>query len=292
MTAAPTVELALGTAQFGLAYGVAGSGAVVPEPQVRRILEAAAAHGVRRIDTAAAYGSIEERLARLAKGLDFQIVSKVPALPDDLDADRVGDFVLTALDRSLARLGSMLHGMLFHRSDDLAGARGAAAWQAAAAWGERHDIAVGTSCYAPAELVAMRGLYPLAMAQLPGNAIDQRLADAADAVGDVEISLRSLFLQGLLLMPEAAAARRLPAAAGALSRWHAWCDVQGLSPLPAALAAAKGLPGVRYCIVGVDNVDQLDEIAAAWSGAAPRRADGIGSADLAVIDPRRWELRA
>lgn len=292
MTAAGTVELALGTAQFGLAYGVAGSGAMVPEAQVRHILEAAAAHGIRRIDTAAAYGSIEERLARLAQGLDFEVVSKVPALPDDLDANSVGDFVETALDRSLDRLGSLLHGVLFHRSDDLAGARGNAAWRVAAAWGERRGIAIGVSCYAPAELVALRALYPIAMAQLPGNAIDQRLAEAEGEIEGVEISLRSLFLQGLLLMPKAAAESRLPAAAGPLARWHDWCDAQALPPLPAALAAAKGLPGVRYCIVGVDDVAQLDEIAAAWSDAAPRRAAGIATTDLAVIDPRRWELRA
>ncbi|MDO9486781.1 MAG: aldo/keto reductase [Sphingomonadaceae bacterium] len=286
------VELALGTAQFGLAYGVAGRGAMVDERQVGEILEQASKLGIRRLDTAAAYGSIEERLARLARGGDFEVVSKVPAIPEALDAAAVRAFVLSALDRSAERLGDLLRGMLFHRAADLAGPHGAAAWEAALGWGRRHGVVIGASGYGPAELTALLGAYPIAMVQLPGNAIDQRLVAAARGFDGVEISLRSLFLQGLLLMPEATAARRLPAAAPLLARWHGWCDAQRLSPLAASLAVAKGLPGVRYCIVGVDDAAQLAEIAAAWADASPRTAAEIGTDDPAVIDPRQWELAA
>lgn len=291
MTRSSAPELALGTAQFGLAYGVAGRGAVVPEADVRDILEHAASLGVRRLDTAAAYGSIEERLAGLAQGLAFDVVSKLPALPDGLTADDASTFVERALERSRTRLGELLCGMLFHRADDLTGPHGAVIWDVAARWGERNRIAIGVSCYDPSTLAGLRRTLPLQMAQLPGNAWDQRLLPQSRELAGVEISIRSLFLQGLLLMPPAAAVRRLPAAAPSVARWHDWCRDRGTDPLHAALAAAKGLPGVSYCVVGVDSVRQLEEIVDAWGNVDPRLDAAVASDDVRIIDPRNWDLR-
>lgn len=292
MSIGSQAELALGTAQFGLAYGLAGRGEMVLERDVRAILERAADRGVRRLDTAAAYGTIEARLSPIAEGLDFDVISKIPAVPADLDLSSTREFVSRALDQSLDNLGGLLRGMLFHRSEDLSGDRGAMAWEVASRWGERHGVAIGVSCYESTTLAELRSRFPVAMAQLPGNVLDQRLAADAPALAGIEISLRSLFLQGLLLMPEADAARRLPAAAAALSRWHRWCQQRGWSPLVAAVAAAKGLPGVRFCVVGVDDVAQFDEIVDAWDAVRPTRAEAVATDDLAVIDPRRWELHA
>lgn len=147
------MQLALGTVQFGLRYGVAGRDTAVPVDEARAILARAASLGIRWLDTAAAYGDI---------------------------------------------------------------------------------------------------------AQLPGNALDQRLRTEPVSAQGIEIHLRSVFLQGLLLMPEAAAAQRVPAAAGALARWHAWRRARSMEPLAAALGIVKALPGVSHCVVGVDNLAQLE----------------------------------
>ena len=58
-------ELALGTVQFGVAYGVAGAAARIGDATAASILEAAARRGVRMIDTAPMYGEIEQRLDKL-----------------------------------------------------------------------------------------------------------------------------------------------------------------------------------------------------------------------------------
>lgn len=283
----PPIELALGTVQFGLAYGIAGRSAPVPEAEVRTILERAAALGIRRLDTAAAYGDIEERLDRLTSGLDFDIVSKIPAVPPTLDDEGALDFVAASFERSRERLGNRLRGMLFHSGADLAGARGERLWACADAVGAERGIAIGASLYDPADLAELRRRFAVRMAQVPGSALDQRLA-VVPATAEVEITLRSLFLQGLLLMPGDAARRRLPVATAALDRWDAWREALGLSRLAAALSVAKTLPGVRYCVVGVDSLGQLDEIAAAWGDADPLCAAELHSGDLNVIDPRKW----
>lgn len=281
-------ELALGTVQFGLAYGVAGRTEPVPEREVREILERASEAGIRRLDTAAGYGDIEERLACLVGDLPFEVVTKIPALPEGLGPNEAVRFVETSLLRSHTLLGTLLHGVLFHRAEDLEGDSGAAIWERVSEVADRLGIAVGISCYDPAVIQSVRASMPIRMAQLPGNALDQRLMGGDALPEDVEISLRSVFLQGLLLIEPEVAALRVPLAAGAIRRWHDWCGQTGQEPLTAALAVAKRLPGVSYCLVGVDSIVQLDEILDSWSRAIPITAVELAEANPAVTDPRRW----
>lgn len=286
----PQPRLCLGTVQFGIAYGIAGRSQAVGDAEARAILEVAHAGGIRRLDTAPAYGDIEARLGKLCAGLDFTVMSKIPALPADCTDDEAADFVVRSLNLSRNRLGDKLCGILFHESRDLAGPAGRRAWDAAAQWCSREKIALGASTYGPEQLAALRGDFPIGACQMPGNAFDQRLAGFADRFAAIEITLRSVFLQGLLLMAPNAGAERLPAAAAALDRWHRRCAAFGLAPLPCALAIAKSLPGTDFCAVGVDGAAHLEQIIAAWNATPPREAPELAITDPAIIDPRQWSI--
>ncbi|WP_395699037.1 aldo/keto reductase [Aquabacterium sp.] len=285
------MELALGTVQFGLAYGVVGSGQQVPDDEARRILEQAAALGIRVLDTAAAYGDIEQRLAGLTGGAPFSVVSKIPPLPAEVNtADAAAAFVRSSLERSQQRLGTLLQSVLFHSADNLAGPLGDALWRAAADGCGPAHIRLGVSCYGPQQLEALRRRYDIRIAQLPGNVLDQRLAE--HQFDGVELHLRSAFLQGLLLAPAEQGGARVPDAAAHLARWQQRCLEHGLSPLTAALSAVKALPGVRYCVVGVESVAQLAQIATAWTRATPLAWPDLATDEPAVIDPRVWKKAA
>src|SRR5690606_1108063 len=121
---------------------------------IRTILKSAAAAGVTRLDTAAAYGDIEERLARLVGDLPFSVVSKIPPLAPDLPAAERAPFVRQAIARSHARLGGMLVGILFHDAAAVLGDGGATLWAAAADKTDRLGIALGVSGYDPANIAA------------------------------------------------------------------------------------------------------------------------------------------
>lgn len=277
-------ELALGTVQFGLAYGVAGRAEPIPPQEAREILARAWALGIRRLDTAPGYGDVEERLAALAGDLPFSIVSKVPPLPKDADEAGARAHVRHSVRQSRARLGERLAGLLFHAPDDLEGPWAEAAWQEA---GEAFGPTLGPSCYDAGALAAIARRFPIRMAQLPGSALDQSVA-ILPSLPNVELTLRSVFLQGLLLMPPDEGAARVPAARAALARWHAFCAERGMMPLRAALAVAKGLPAATYCVVGVDTLAQLEEVAAQWAEAGPAAAPSLDADDAEVTDPRRW----
>lgn len=288
------MDLGLGTVQFGLAYGVAGRTAPVPPAEVRDILACAAERGVRVLDTAPAYGDIEAQLSALAHPHAFQVVSKIQPCPADLAGPALQDWARDQVERSVHRIGpGALRTLLFHRSDDLLAPQGPALWEACARVAGEHGIALGVSCYAPDTLQALQARWPVAVAQLPGNALDRRFTQlAASAQNPTEIHLRSVFLQGLLLMDESRACARQPAAAAALRRWHAWCRARGIAPLEAALGSVKASRWAHVCLVGADSLAQFQAIVDAWDRAAPLHAADLQESDLRVIDPRTWTQAA
>lgn len=289
------MDLVLGTAQFGLAYGVAGRGVPVPPDEVRLMLRRAHARGIRWLDTAAAYGDIEERLCLLIDdNNEFSIVSKIPPLPTNIGKSQAAEWVIANLRRSHRRLGASLAAILFHRAEDLLESSGDILWSAASEFCAPKGIDVGVSCYAPAALASVASRYPVRIAQLPGNAFDQRIVqNGMRGVSDgITIHLRSVFLQGLLLMPLAEARARVPVASAALEHWHTWCRDRGVSPLIAALGMIKGLTRISHCVVGADSIHQLESIVDAWEVAEPLRAPELAQDSLAVIDPRQWPKRS
>ena len=66
------MELCIGTAQFGLSYGVANRYKKVSKQVSLRILKLALENGISYIDTASTYGDAEEVISQL-KNLDEQL---------------------------------------------------------------------------------------------------------------------------------------------------------------------------------------------------------------------------
>lgn len=285
-------RLALGTAQFGRRYGIANTSGQVPRETVAAILELARAEGIDTLDTAVAYGESEACLGEVGVA-PWRIVTKLPALPGD-DAD-VGEWVETQVRGSLQRLRrERLEGLLLHRSADLHGPHGAALLGALASLKSRELIAAaGISIYDPGELDALWPSWQPDIVQAPCNVLDRRMVHsgwlARLARQGVRVHLRSVFLQGLLLMPSETRPGRFARWRPTLDRWLAWCAAQGESPLQAALAFGCGLPGVERVIVGVESVRQLRELMAAAARAAPAPPEELCSGDRDLIEPRRWE---
>lgn len=267
MSAAPTPaqlrelagRLALGTAQFGLAYGLNNEAGQPTPAAVAEVLAAARAAGLTLLDTAAAYGNSEARLGEIIEeATDFEIITKLPAGPP---AE-----VARHLAASLARLRrSRLYGVLFHAFGSLQAEP--AAWQALQAARTAGQVArIGVSLYHPheAEWLLAEG-WDIDLVQVPYNVLDQRFAAVLPrlAARGVEVHVRSAFLQGLLLRKSAALPPFFRPLAPKLTRLRALAAEVGV-PLPAALLLfAAGAPGVARAVVGVDSVANLRENLAA-----------------------------
>jgi aryl-alcohol dehydrogenase-like predicted oxidoreductase len=284
-------RLVLGTAQFGLDYGIGNQSGQTPQAEAVAILETGYAHGLRVLDTAAAYGDCEQRLGSI--GLErWGVISKLPPMPDDVG--NINRWVRASAEASLLRLRiPRLHGLLLHRPEQLLGPRGAALFAALLELKE-HNLTqrIGISIYAPEELDQLCARYEFDIVQCPFNLMDRRLIDSGWLYRlrdfGTELHVRSIFLQGLLLLSPSARPAKFSQWEGLWSDWEHWLQQNAMTPLQACLNYALSFPEIKSIVLGVDKASQLQEITGIIGLAMPPVPGYLQSNDIRLINPARW----
>jgi aryl-alcohol dehydrogenase-like predicted oxidoreductase len=284
------LKLALGTAQFGLAYGIAD-----PQPQIsyaesKAIIDYAAGQGMTVLDTAMGYGESEARLGDIGVS-SWKVISKIPEVPVGENATTwIADAVKTSLKK--LRVQS-LYGLLLHRPAQLLGKQGPeiyAALQRLKAKGLVEKI--GVSIYQPSELESVFSVGHVDLVQSPLSVLDRRLITSGwlDRLADrgVEVHARSVFLQGLLLMSAEQRPRKFDRWSSLWDRYHAWVAASGLSPVEACLAYVSAIPEVRQVVVGVNGLNHIKEILQAQMSLSPTWSPSLATDDEELLNPLAW----
>lgn len=286
------MKLALGTVQFGLAYGAFNRGGQVTPAEVGSILALAASHGVNLLDTAHAYGESEQVIGRQPEARAFRVVTKVPALDDDAPVERLEDAFRTSLQR-LRR--PAVHGLMMHRAGDLLGAAGDARWAALERFvAEGRVERIGFSAYGPEDALTVLQRYPVRLVQLPMNVFDRRHARAGVLAlcraRGIEVHARSVLLQGFAVAEPAALAGHLAQWRDVLQRFRALCDERRVSPLAAAIGFVQAQPEVDHVVMGVDSVAHIRQILDALPecDSVVDGFEGVASDAPGLVDPSTW----
>ncbi|MFH1263280.1 MAG: aldo/keto reductase [Pseudomonadota bacterium] len=284
-------RLVLGTAQFGLAYGIANREGQVPRVTAKAMLQLAAAGGIDTLDTAVTYGESETCLGELGTQ-GFRLITKIPAVPDGC-AD-VSGWMEQQVTESLARLGARtLFGLLLHRPGQLLEGNGNELFQTLLNLKKDKRVKkVGISIYSPDELEKLIPRYHFDLVQAPFSLIDRRLylngwLGRLKEEG-VEVHTRSSFLQGLLLMPRESIPSNFSRWSGLWGKWHAWLERHDSSALEACLGFPFSFPEIDHVVVGADNVRQLEQIIQAATGGYPGDLPDLRCDDEDLINPTRW----
>lgn len=285
------MRLALGTVQFGMNYGVANRQGQVDLASAQGIIETARLAGIDTLDTAIAYGDSESTLGQLNLA-GFKLITKLPALPDNC-ADIAG-WVEAQLAGSFDRLNcSAVHGLLLHRPEQLLGSQGAELYRALFDIKSQGFVKkIGVSVYAPQELDQLFSTMDFDVVQAPFNILDARLTDSGWlqrlSVRGVELHVRSVFMQGLLLMGATERPDKFSRWGSLWQEWHDWLSTGGLSPVQACLRHALSFNEISRVVVGVDTAAQLLEIVSAADGFMPTVPNTLRSIDPDLLNPSRW----
>ena len=284
-------RLALGTAQFGLNYGVANLTGQVHSAEIDSILSCARRAGIDTVDTAMAYGSSEENLGQ-STIQNYKVITKLPPLP--YGEENIGKWVNDQVKNSLGRLKiGALEGLLLHRSSDLCGLKGDQLNEALQGLKQQKLVKkIGVSIYDPLELEALIGKRHIDLVQAPFNVVDRRILTSGwmrrlHDLG-VELHIRSIFLQGLLLSEELQQEPRFLKWSELWLNWAGWLREQPLSPLQACLGFALSHNEITKIVVGLDTRIQLAEILGALQTGKLYLPDCLTSTDLDLILPSRW----
>lgn len=256
-------KLCLGTVQFGLDYGINNSTGKPSQAQSFQMLDLALQSGIDVIDTAQAYGTAEELLGcyNIAAS-SAKVISKLQPNsiePDRADVERV---VREHLQQSLKQIGlQTLDGYLLHTPEYYYDRRILQALRSCRDEGLiRH---FGVSIYETEHALDVVREGVVDYIQIPYSVFDQRL-DRTEFFSlakqnGVTVFARSAFLQGLILMDDAAIPQHLAEVRGYLKKLDAVIEKHAVSRLQAALLFSQTHPGIDYLVFGVDTMEQLQE---------------------------------
>jgi len=289
-----TSKLALGSANFGLDYGVANNTGRILESELADILSYAQEACIEVIDTAQAYGDSEARIGSLCEDNQFNFVTKIDA---EFVNESFGHNVISSVKQSCRRLSqSRLYAVMLHRPEVLLGNHGRQVARELQMLKEQGIVSkVGVSIYSPEILAAISGIVKLDIIQVPFNVFDQQIllsgwSDKLKSAG-VEIHTRSVFLQGLLLMQRSSLPEYFIKYWSAhFDAWYRFLNSNGADALEVALKFALHQDWIDKIVVGVDSVSQLDALIEIQKSSERIDFPMLGCNDPNLINPSKWDL--
>jgi len=295
-------RMMLGTVQLGMQYGIANRRGQPDYPQALEMVRTALEGGVNSFDTAASYGVSEQVLGRAISDLGAServvVVTKIRVLTEEEREDKVQGkrAVEASVTESQSRLKlDCLPIVLFHREADavrymdvLDGLR------------KKGRVRfIGVSCdNRPGRASEFLKDQRISALQLSASVLDRRYDKSGilDRAGECRtaIFVRSVFLQGLLVMPMESIPRSLEKALPVRRSLERIGEESGITLPEMAIRYMLGGKGVTSVLTGVETVEQIRENVQIF-GRGPLPSDVVSAIDAAVpvlpeaiLTPSMW----
>lgn len=249
-----SMKLAIGTAQFGLDYGIANRNGKLKPSQIQSILDFAHKEGINILDTAKAYGNSEKSIGDYLKLTDknWSIITKI--------SDRNKDLIIQVLD-SKEKLTVYPNVLLAHSAKLFLDSKFQSKLQEIKDKGLVDSI--GVSLYSEEEInKVLDSKMQFDVIQLPMNILDSRLyhSGVLSILSDkaIKIHVRSAFLQGLFYLSKTELANGFKDVIPYLEKLKSITSSIDLTISELSLLWLVNLKEVNKVIVGVENVSQLE----------------------------------
>jgi aryl-alcohol dehydrogenase-like predicted oxidoreductase len=294
-------RVALGTVQWGTPYGIANRTGQPSSGEVRTLLDRARELGIDTLDTARAYGDAERVLGSFT-GRDpwWRVITKLDpdCAPPGVSPREAAVLARRSIEESRAALRrERIDVVLLHRASHREAADGAV-WSTLLELASQGVVGtVGVSAGTPEEALRLLDEPDVAVLQVAASLVDRRLEKAgfferARRAKKV-VYVRSVFLQGALLLAEVEIPSALSSLRAVVRRISERARALGSTPRDALLAYAHRRLDATL-VLGCESVGQLNENAASltapeWSDAELRAlAESFPVLPDDVLDPAKW----
>jgi len=280
------MKLAIGSAQFGLDYGLTNHNGIVGLGEVKKILAISKEKKINLIDTSTNYG-ISENILGQADVLDFDIITKTRSIDHGVD-DVINNFFISLKKLKLRKV----KGLLIHNIKDINHKDFKKLfYHLVALKKDGFFDQIGFSVYSPSEVDFILDNYDFDIVQLPFNVFDTRLLQGGqlDSLKEknIEIHARSIFLQGLLINPNNNE--------GYFRKWSKdflkyqnLVEKSGYSLMSYALSYVANNNQIDRIIVGITSGRQLEEVIDSIRIGQDLKPYPILDEDL--LNPALWSL--
>jgi aryl-alcohol dehydrogenase-like predicted oxidoreductase len=282
----------LGTANFSGDYGIAQKNHLELE-QVEEILSFAQINDLNHFDTAKSYGDTQKILGSF---LDY---SNRVYLDSKIGNQECGtiESILESVRKSLDELKTnKLSTLYLHDANSLLGDNKSATKNGLT---KILDMGladyIGVSVYTLNDLLECKKVLPdLSRFQVPENICDRRLSYSEEMLelsrDNNEINVRSIFLQGLLLMPTEAIPKGLSESSKSINDLDLYSKKESVNRIDLCIAYAKSISWASKIVVGVESITQLKAILDSNYKLSSEWERNVSRVSEAIADPRKWQL--
>ncbi|EOQ88172.1 oxidoreductase, aldo/keto reductase family protein [Leptospira yanagawae serovar Saopaulo str. Sao Paulo = ATCC 700523] len=294
------MKIGLGTVQFGMDYGVSNQAGKTKQEEVKLILKKALEVGIRKLDTAYLYGESETVLGQNPKELNhFEVITKTRKFVSGSITKEDGLLIRNSFFESLSRLKlNKVYGLMIHDSSDLLKENSGYLWDELVTLRTEGKVSkIGVSVYSPVQTEEILKKFPIEIIQFPLNIYDQSFLQNGFLTKlkklDIEIHIRSVFLQGMALMSY----NELPSYFKSIRNHIKECQEMlrklDVSLVEVALDFIKSVKEVDFAILGFNNASQLLETINSYHSKT--KFTGIDYSKFAIFDdnitnPSKWKI--
>ena len=282
----------LGTANFNGDYGIAQK-KNLELAQIEEILSFAQINNLNHFDTANSYGDAQKILGSL---LDYSNPVQIDSKIGNQECGTV-ESILESVQKSLAELKiNKLSTLYLHDANSLLGNN-----KSSTKNGIRKILDmgladhIGVSVYTLNDLLECKKELPdLSRFQVPENICDRRLSHSEEMLelsrDNNEINVRSIFLQGLLLMPKEAIPKSLSESSKSINDLDLYSKKESVNRIDLCIAYAKSISWASKIVVGVESITQLKAILDSNYKLSSEWERNVSRVSEAIADPRKWQL--
>ena len=281
-------KLVIGAAQFGSNYGITNK-IQISNADINAIINLAKKNKIKHIDTSPDYPGSQKVLSS-CDIKDFHIITKLPILKNkklinfqnllSLCKNTIKDLKIKKIDTLLLRTPTKILDSNKH-------------WDHLIELKEKKLISkLGYTIYSPDELKTVYEKYKPDVIQLPYSIFDRRFDDTgwlSQLYDDgVEIHVRSIFLQGLLLVDLNNLPKKFRAKKNIFVLYYNWLNDNKYNKLQACLSLPLIDKRISKVLVGLNNLSHFQEILNT-SIKPINYPEWMNKIESNIIDPQSWE---
>lgn len=283
----------LGTAQLGDKYGINNPNASKSKKNSLKILKFAKNFGINAIDLADKYKSYQS-IFKIFKLKEWKVSMKISS--NIINKSYSKNKFENIFFKTLSHLGKKkIEYFFFHNSSDLNSKNGKKVFSYLIDLKKKGLIKkIGISIYAPNELYNLLKNFRFDVIQLPLNIFDRRFCQ--DKIvkklqrNKIEVHVRSIFLQGLLLSNKKILKKKYFRNNYSLDAWFNYVKENKKNAVAECLNFVLKKKFVNKIVIGVNKLEHLKLIIKKINSKINiEDLDKFQNHDINLIDPRRWK---
>ena len=281
-------KICIGTAQFGMDYGISNISGKTKNNELNKIFSILDKKNINFLDTSMNYGDSYKVLKKYNLK-NFNIISKIPQISK---TDQVEKLICKEVLLSLKKLKiDSFYGILLHNQDDMMSSNSDKIYKSLNKLKKDNKIKkIGLSIYNFDDAIKILKKYKFDIIQCPYNVVDRRMEKPSFKKfiikNKIEIHVRSIFMQGLLLMKKRPL--KFKKYKKNFQEWDKITYKNRINSVLHSLNFVMQNKMISKIIIGVENSNQLKDILNNYKKLKYDYSKKIISMDINLINPNNW----